>query len=528
MKKTRQVEPILDLRLENKISTPKSITRTGRRTQMATMVVVSLIAMTGLTILTILDALKASQVTTKTKTLQASINLSIEVAGLIHRLQIERGTRVLHFSSDPQQGIWPRVLEAAEETDEVAQNLAGWPQDNHETYNFNSLETFLALVNNHRQSHPSNNSTIKEEITFYTQIITNLFDWSFRNVQQTDQDILSDYIGYQMLLIGKERTGIERALGGSYFSRGYFQDTNDLLWYAKQNQLGQDKLQTSMQLVPEIKTIYNKSVEASNRTILVTVEQKRKVILGNKKQNASVELGVEWFDIMTVYINALLKVQKEVGTLILDKLKENVSSAEKDSILKYSVFAFVLLIMPCFVFIVYTIQRYANKLHQTTKQLKEEKHRADCLLYQMLPYPVAEQLKGGQTVKAEQFESVTVFFSDIVDFTQICASISPMEVTHMLNQLYGIFDNHIDKYDVYKVETIGDAYMVVSGLPEKNGHNHVTEVSLMALHLVELMKSVHFGSDDGRDLSVRIGIHTGEFLKLSLGFLEVTPLPVSL
>ena len=98
----------------------------------------------------------------------------------------------------------------------------------------------------------------------------------------------------------------------------------------------------------------------------------------------------------------------------------------------------------------------------------------------------------------------------------------------MLNQLYGIFDNHIDKYDVYKVETIGDAYMVVSGLPEKNGHNHVTEVSLMALHLVELMKSVHFGSDDGRDLSVRIGIHTGEFLKLSLGFLEVTPLPVSL
>lgn len=79
----------------------------------------------------------------------------------------------------------------------------------------------------------------------------------------------------------------------------------------------------------------------------------------------------------------------------------------------------------------------------------------------------------------------------------------------MLNQLYGIFDNHIDKYDVYKVETIGDAYMVVSGLPEKNGHNHVTEVSLMALHLVELMKSVHFGSDDGRDLSVRIGIHTG-------------------
>lgn len=111
---------------------------------------------------------------------------------------------------------------------------------------------------------------------------------------------------------------------------------------------------------------------------------------------------------------------------------------------------------------------------------------------------------------AEQFESVTVFFSDIVDFTQICANISPMEVTQMLNRLYGIFDNHIDKYDVYKVETIGDAYMVVSGLPEKNGHRHVTEISLMALHLVELMESLRFGSDGERDLCVRIGIHTGE------------------
>ncbi|XP_022808402.1 adenylate cyclase, germination specific-like [Stylophora pistillata] len=509
MKKTSQVKPIFDLRMEEKITTPKSITRTTRRVRMAIMVVMCLIGMTGLTVLTILDALKANQVTAQTKALQASVTLSIEVAELIHKLQIERGTRVLHFSSDADKGLWPDVLQVANKTDEVAENLASWPQDHLETYHFNSLETFMALINNHRRSHPPGNSSIVEEISFYTQTISNLFDWSFRNVQQSDQDILSDYIGYQMLLIGKEKTGIERALGGSYFSRGFFRNTSDLLWYAEQNHVGREKLHTSMQLMPEIEAIYNKTVEASNKTVLVTVEKKRKVILGNKKQNASVELGVEWFHLMTVYINALLQVQKEVGKLILDKLAEDVSLAETDSILKFSVFGFVLLLMPCFVFIVYTIQRYASKLHQTTKQLKEEKHRADCLLYQMLPYPVAEQLKGGQTVTAEQFESVTVFFSDIVDFTQICATISPMEVTQMLNQLYGIFDNHIDKYDVYKVETIGDAYMVVSGLPEKNGHNHVTEVALMALHLVELMKSVHFGSDDGRDLSVRIGIHTG-------------------
>uniref|UniRef100_A0AAQ5ZJU6 Guanylate cyclase n=1 Tax=Amphiprion ocellaris TaxID=80972 RepID=A0AAQ5ZJU6_AMPOC len=159
------------------------------------------------------------------------------------------------------------------------------------------------------------------------------------------------------------------------------------------------------------------------------------------------------------------------------------------------------------------LEQYSSNLEdlirERTEELEVERQKTDNLVAQMLPKTVAQALKTGKPVKPEHFSEVTLYFSDIVGFTTISALSEPIEVVDLLNDLYTLFDAIIGLHDVYKVETIGDAYMVASGVPTRNGNRHAAEMANMSLDILHCIGTFKMRHMPELKVRIRIGLHSG-------------------
>jgi class 3 adenylate cyclase len=145
---------------------------------------------------------------------------------------------------------------------------------------------------------------------------------------------------------------------------------------------------------------------------------------------------------------------------------------------------------------------------------QREHDRSEKLLLNILPKPIAERLKEGEQVIADGFADVTILFADIVDFTGLSARTTPQDLVMLLNKVFSAFDRLAQSHGLEKIKTIGDAYMVVGGLPNPQP-NHAEAVAEMALDMHS--ETERLGKELGVPLALRIGINSGQVVAGVIG-----------
>ncbi|MFM9264774.1 adenylate/guanylate cyclase domain-containing protein [Tychonema sp. BBK16] len=151
-------------------------------------------------------------------------------------------------------------------------------------------------------------------------------------------------------------------------------------------------------------------------------------------------------------------------------------------------------------------KRLRDQEQAYSQELAEEKEKSERLLLNILPQAIAERLKQGETTIADSFSDVTVMFADLVGFTKLSTHLSPAELVELLNRIFSEFDELADRYELEKIKTIGDAYMVVGGLPTPS-ENHAEAIASMAIDIQAAIAKIRTKGD--QPLSIRIGINTG-------------------
>ncbi|XP_021940697.1 head-specific guanylate cyclase isoform X2 [Zootermopsis nevadensis] len=155
------------------------------------------------------------------------------------------------------------------------------------------------------------------------------------------------------------------------------------------------------------------------------------------------------------------------------------------------------------------MDKLKNSIEETNQAVDKERQKNVSLLHLIFPPDIAKRLWLGQPIEAKTHDDVTMLFSDIVGFTSICSTATPMMVINMLQDLYNQFDVFCGQLDVYKVETIGDAYCVACGL-HKQSSTHAQQSAWMALKMIETCS--RHRTHDGKPIKMRIGLHTGTVL----------------
>ncbi|CAH1779758.1 unnamed protein product, partial [Owenia fusiformis] len=497
----------------------------GQRLEIIKMMVLMILPITALVILSGIALVAAVKVNNTASNVNAVIELSNQMREIVKQLQIERGITALYLSEtseDLKAKSYLELVEKHRKTNVALDKTTGWTN----TYRINNSdytkEQFRFDLENYRSRLSIDSITFEQNIEYYTDIIQDLIGVTSIKTQLPHSETLwRNIVANEIILRLSDVIGIERALGSTFFVVCGF-NSSRFKWFSSLCGQKQALLELLYKNYKDGLEIFNNALGDS--PLMSELELVRRDIL-NASYDPCVTLSSRdlrlassnWFSNVTTYMDAIGAIGTRLSEDIILELA-SISSMASSDVWAYSC-AMIVVTCGCLILGVSycrslyemnrKIQDFAIKVSTKSEELRYEKKRSDKLLHQMLPKQIADQLKLNDEVPPEYYDAATIFFSDIVGFTKISSISTPLQVVEFLNRMYSLFDATIDRYDVYKVETIGDSYMVVSGLPERNGTAHASEICCLALELRTSISEFVIPHMPLDNVHLRIGINSG-------------------
>ncbi|XP_035704900.1 uncharacterized protein LOC110846831 [Folsomia candida] len=450
---------------------------------------------------------------------QKQVVVAGDIAKLISQLQWERSEVAFYIFLNGTT-VRSNLTTRFRKTDSWLNKIRHWPDrglGNDST--FQTKSTFLERMQQFRSRISENGTHMYQVIEYYTTSNQVMLNYLTNEIKETkNSDVWRYLLAYKNLLRSVENFGISVVYGINYFGRGQITRPNHIEFIRKDT-LGMEYFNSSMEFASnaeqQVEEIFKKLENLSY------IENLRLKILLNEPQLPDMKESTSYFESMAALLEALRGTQTKLRLLIEETMRESISSANKQAWTAIGVVILVLFISPVIIFLTHkvtsTIGMYVKNLVEKADELKREKVKSDKLLLQMLPPSVLTELKQKRRPPATYFDQVSIYLSDIVGFTEISSKSTPLEVVCFLNSVYRLFDSRIEKFDVYKIETIGDGYLVASGVPTLNGNRHACEIASMALDLLACTPVVKVPRRPTESLQIRIGLHTGPVMAGVIG-----------